>query len=61
MEDTVGILHILRDEPDERTRELIAAMSAGQRSRTFALFGGAVDYDELVQWIFEADRVICWW
>lgn len=55
------MLHLLRSVPDEGTRELIAELSAGNSSRAIALFEPTVDYGELVQAIFAADRVISWW
>lgn len=55
------LLHILRSEPDELVRRFIEAMSLGKTARKVPLFGGRVDYDQLVKDIFEAEKVICWW
>jgi hypothetical protein len=55
------ILHILRSEPSELVRRLIAGMSRGESGREIPLHRGAVDYDQLVREIFQSDRVICWW
>ena len=55
------LLHILRSEPDERTRFLIEKMSHGETPREVPLYRAAVDYDQLVKDIFQSDKVICWW
>jgi len=55
------ILHILRSEPTEQVRRFIQGMSRGRSSQEVPLYQAPVDYDRLVQDIFQADRVICWW
>lgn len=55
------ILHILKSEPDGNTKKLIEILSAGQDSELFPLYKGEVDYDKLLDLIFERDRVISWW
>ncbi|HEY6004634.1 MAG TPA: hypothetical protein VIV57_17300 [Anaeromyxobacter sp.] len=55
------VLHVLRSEPDEITRGLIDGMSRGGGGKEVALYEGRVDYDRLVQDIFQSDKVICWW
>lgn len=55
------ILHILRSEPEELVRRFVKALSQGKNAREVPLYGGRVDYDQLVKDIFEADKVICWW
>ncbi len=56
------ILHILRSKPDQLTRMFIDGMSPqGDRRREVPLYEGRVDYDGLVEQIFECDKVICWW
>ena len=54
------ILHILRSQPVELVRVLMARMSRGE-VREVALYAGSIDYDKLVADIFASDRVICWW
>lgn len=58
-------LHILKSEPDENTRTLMAILGQGKETTVVALYGGAaggaVDYDRLLDQIFEHDRVISWW
>jgi hypothetical protein len=55
-------LHILRSEPDETTKRLLAGMPGGKESNPeVPLFRGAVDYARLVEDIFKAEQVICWW
>jgi hypothetical protein len=55
------ILHILRSEPGEWVRRLIARTSQGATATEVPLFRGDVDYARLVEDIFAADLVICWW
>ena len=55
------LLHVLKSEPDGDTKRLIEDLSAGQDSELFPLYQGEVDYDKLLDLIFERDRVISWW
>ncbi|MEW6335484.1 MAG: hypothetical protein AB1558_14580 [Thermodesulfobacteriota bacterium] len=55
------VLHILRSEPDDMVRQLIRGVSAGETAREVPLYAGAVNYDDLIGEIFEAERVISWW
>ena len=54
-------LHIIRSEPGELVRLLLKKLPHGPDDREIALYQGKVDYDRLVQEIFQSDRVICWW
>lgn len=54
-------LHILRSEPDEVARTLMQGLAGAGTNRQVSLYDGPVDYDKLVQDIFQSDRVICWW
>ena len=54
-------LHILRSEPDALVRSFIDGMSHGEKGKEVPLYRGNVDYDRLVQDIFQSDKVICWW
>ncbi len=55
------ILHILRSEPDEMVRMFIRKISQGEESVEIPLYRGEVDYDRVVEDIFDSDRMICWW
>jgi hypothetical protein len=55
------LLHILRSRPDDLVQLLVRRMSEGQPRTEVPLYEGRVDYDRLVQQIFEADKVVCWW
>jgi len=57
----VKILHILRSEPDEMVRMFIREISQGEDSVEIPLYRGEVDYDRVVEDIFDSDRVISWW
>jgi len=65
MEDTMPgqkrILHILKTEPDELQMTLMKNLSKSSASRQFPLYVENVDYDELIDLIFDYDQVITWW
>ena len=55
------ILHILRSEPDQMTRNLIQQSFEGAQNIEISLDQENVNYDELVAHIFSSDKVISWW
>jgi len=60
------ILHLLRSEPDESVASLIEALTRDATATVCQLYPDAisqepVDWDRLVDDIFNHDRVICWW
>lgn len=55
------ILHILRSEPDEMTRNLIQQSFEDAQNSEVLLCKENVDYDALVADIFSSDKVISWW
>ena len=55
------LLHVLKSESDDATRTLMKASSEGNDVQQFELFANDVDYDKLVELIFENDKVISWW
>jgi len=57
----VKILHIVKSEPDDETRRLVDALSDGEDAVEEQLFAGPVNYGELVEKIFNSDKVLCWW
>lgn len=56
----MNVLHILKTEPDETVEDLIRAF-ADDDAVTVPLYEGDVDWEGLVDEIFAADKVICWW
>ena len=56
------ILHILKTEPDNNTKILMASLgeSQGKETYIFAQYEQA-DYEKLIDLIFEHDKVISWW
>ena len=54
------ILHILRSHPDETVASLKKSFS-DQESKTVALYEGGVDWEALIDDIFDAAQVISWW
>jgi len=61
MPEQKKILHILKTEPDDLQMTLMENLSKSSTSRQFPLYGENVDYDKLVDLIFEHDQVITWW
>jgi hypothetical protein len=59
------ILHLLKTEPDDMQRTLMDNLSKGETSFEIPLYGKDgdenVDYDEIIDLIFEYDQVIAWW
>jgi hypothetical protein len=55
------ILHIMRTQPDDMVTLFIKKTSQGQDASSFPLYQEPVDYDRLVQEIFDSDRVFSWW
>jgi len=55
------LLHVFKSEPDEGIKTLMNASSEGNDVQQFDLFAKDVDYDKLVELIFENDKVISWW
>jgi len=53
-------LHILRSEPDATTSELLEHV-VEPNAETVKLYAGDVDWDQLVEAVFAADKVISWW
>ena len=59
-------LHLLRSEPDDIMAALIEALSRDNTATVCPLYPDAisqtpVDWDRLVDDIFNHDKVICWW
>ena len=57
------ILHILKTEPDNNTKILMASLgeSQGKKTSVFALYDEQADYEKLIDLIFEHDKIISWW
>jgi hypothetical protein len=55
------ILHILRSEPDEMTRNLIQQSFEDAQNIEIPIYQENVNYDVLVADIFSSDKVISWW
>ena len=55
------VLHIYKTEPDQTTKTLVNILSEGQEATEFELFKDDVDYERLLDLIFEHDKVVTWW
>jgi len=55
------ILHIQKSEPDAILTKLMKSISEGNDVQQFELYKGDVDYDKLVELVFNHDKVISWW
>lgn len=57
-------LHILKKEPDHITNVLISNMGTPDEKEEmtlFRLYDERIDYEALIDLIFEHDNVISWW
>lgn len=54
-------LHILKTEPDNNTKALIDNVSQGEESTIFRMYDENVDYEKLIELIFEYDKTVSWW
>jgi hypothetical protein len=59
------ILHLLKTEPDDMQRILMGNLSKGSKNLEIPLFRKDgeenIDYDEIIDLIFEYNQVIAWW
>ena len=55
------LLHILKSEPDENSKTLIDILSEGQNTRVFPLYEEQANYEELIDLIYDYDKIISWW
>ena len=56
-------LHILKTTPDDDTNALMAMLVSSEEegATIFRLYEEPADYEELLDLIFEHDKVISWW
>ncbi len=55
------ILHVLKSEPDEILKKLMEPISEDNEVEHFEMYKGNVDYDKMIELVFNHDKVICWW
>ena len=55
------LLHILKSAPDESTRILLDTVSKGEETTEIRIYDETTDYGELIDLIFEHEKVITWW
>ncbi len=55
------ILNVFKSEPDAVIKKLMEPLSKDNEAQEFEMHQGDVDYDKLVEMVFEHDEVICWW
>ena len=54
-------LHLVKTEPDNNIKALIDIFSEGEEATLFSLYEPQTDYDELLNLIFDHDKIISWW
>ena len=56
-------LHILKSEPDEIQNTLMSSLTMGSECVFFPLFDDKknIDYEKLIDLIFDCDKIITWW
>jgi hypothetical protein len=55
------VLHVLKSEPDETIKTLMGSFAESNEVQEFEMYKGDVDYDKLIELVFDSDKVICWW
>jgi hypothetical protein len=56
------ILHILKTEPDDATNAIVFAINMPEeKDGTIIRLNDTTDYEQLIDLIFEHDKVITWW
>ena len=59
--DIMKLLHVLRSEPNDEVRKLMRILSDETEPAKFELYKKAVNYEKLIDLVFEHDRVVTWW
>ena len=54
------VLHLFKSEPDETVKAMVEA-DADNEVATIELYDGPVDWEDVVDRVFEHDKVTCWW
>jgi hypothetical protein len=54
------VLHILKQEPSDTIKKIIETHSKENEVKIVELYKGEPNYKELVDLIFNYDKVICW-
>jgi hypothetical protein len=56
------LLQIYKSKPDENVQKMAAALAAAaEESHEVRLHREPVDYRQLLELIFQCNRIICWW
>ena len=55
------VLHILKSPPDDTVRQLFDVLSRDTVISVVELYDPCLDWDSLINEIFDHDKVICWW
>jgi hypothetical protein len=55
------VLHVLKSVPDETVNMFKSGFAQSDEVQEFEMYKGDVDYDKLIDLVFESDKVICWW
>lgn len=54
------VLHILKKKPSATVEKIITLQAEENEVEIVKLYGGEVNYDDLLRLIFSCDRVISW-
>ena len=56
------LLHLYKSPPDDSLKNITHALAeAAEECHEVHLYAGSVDYRQVLELIFQHDRVICWW
>jgi uncharacterized membrane protein YvbJ len=55
------ILYLLRSQPDVTVEKFMQTITNGDQAKVTELYEDTIDWSQLVDDIFEHDKVISWW
>ena len=61
MQEPKRMLHILKTKPDDTENHLISDLCRERTCIQIPLFEENVDYEALIDLIFECEEVVTWW
>lgn len=57
----MNVLHILKSEPDQLVQDLKEKICQTNQCKELKVYSPDTDWNQVVDEIFAADKVICWW
>ena len=57
----MAVLHILRSKPDPSTETLMNTIPVDESAKVIKLYADDIDWEAVVEDIFNHEQIICWW